>query len=57
MRFRHEATNWRCVEYLDLLMLPGERYRVGDREFVTLGEALRHLMSQGDRPAGGNWIG
>jgi hypothetical protein len=43
IRFTHEGNHWRCVEYPDLLMLRGERYCVGDREFTTLGEAVRHL--------------
>ena len=43
-RFAKDADHWRCVEYTGLLILPGpERYRVGERIFGSLGEALRHL--------------
>lgn len=41
LRFRRGAGHWRCVEYPDLVMLPGpERYSVGEQEFAALSEAL-----------------
>ena len=34
LRFAKEGDLWRCVEYPELLMLPGpERHRVADRSF------------------------
>jgi len=38
-----DGDHWRCVELPDVVMLRGERYRLGDREFATLTEALRTL--------------
>jgi hypothetical protein len=43
LRFAKDSEHWICVEYPDLLMLPGERYRVGERTVGSLDEALRHL--------------
>ena len=52
LHFAKEDDHWRCVEYPDLLMLPGpERYRVGERTFASLDEALRHRKaSEGTSP-------
>ena len=47
LHFTRDGDHWRCVEYPDLLMLPGERYRVGDRTVGSLDEALRHLDARG----------
>ena len=47
LHFAKEGDHWRCVEYPDLLMLRGERYRIGDPTFGSLGEALRHLAARG----------
>lgn len=33
----------RCVEHPDLVMLPGDRYRLGDREYATLEQAVAYL--------------
>ena len=36
LHFAKEDDHWRCVEYPDLLMLPGpERYSVGERDFAA----------------------
>jgi hypothetical protein len=43
LHFRKDGDHWRCVELPELLMVPCKRYRVGDCEFATLGEAVRHL--------------
>lgn len=47
LHFAKEATHWRCVEWPDLLMLPGERYRVGEQGFATLDAALRSVKAGG----------
>ena len=47
LRSAKEADHWRCIELPDVVMLRGvERYRVGDRTFGSLDEALRHLPGQ-----------
>jgi hypothetical protein len=47
LHFAKEGDHWRCAEYPDLVMLLGNRYRVGDRTFCTLCEAMRHLDRSG----------
>jgi len=44
LHFTKEGDHWRCVENPDLLMMRGERYRVGWREFA---------MKAGTRRSGG----
>lgn len=51
LRFANEGDHWRCVESPDLVMLPGERYRVGERVFATSGDALRHLKGAAELPS------
>lgn len=43
LRFAKDGDHWRCVEYPALLMLWGERYRVGGRTSTTLCEAVRQV--------------
>ena len=47
LHFAREADLWRCVERPELVMLRGERYRVGERTFGSLDEALRRLEVRG----------
>ena len=48
LHFAREGDHWRCVEYPELLMLPGpDRYRVAERTFGSFDEALR-LAAAGD---------
>jgi len=47
LRFTKGGDSWRCVEHPDLVMLRGERRRVGERTFGSLHEALRHLEARG----------
>jgi|OpeIllAssembly_1097287.scaffolds.fasta_scaffold2205300_1 hypothetical protein len=44
---RKEGDHWRCVGHPEIEMLRGERYRIGDPTFGSLGEALRHLAARG----------
>ena len=39
--FRREPDGWRCVEYPELVMLPGGDYRVAGVVFGTLAAALK----------------
>jgi hypothetical protein len=51
MHFAKDGDHWRCVEHPGLLALRDERYRVGERTFASLGEALRHVnASEGFNP-------
>ena len=43
LHFRKDGDRWVCVEWPDLLMLPGERYRVGQHEFATVSLAFMDL--------------
>jgi hypothetical protein len=44
LHFAKEGDHWRCVEYPGVLLLSGsERYRVRERTFGSINEALRHL--------------
>jgi hypothetical protein len=40
LHFTREGDRWRWVEHPDLLMLRGERYRVGQQEFASVSLAL-----------------
>jgi len=46
LRFANDSEHWICVEYPDLLMLRGERCRVGERTVGSLNEALRDLEAR-----------
>ena len=47
LNFANEGDHWRCVEHPDLVMVPGERYQVGESTIGSLNEALRHLEATG----------
>ncbi len=46
LHFAKDGDHWRCVERPELVMLRGERYRVRDREFASLTEALQALVAE-----------
>jgi hypothetical protein len=44
LHFAKDGDGWRCVECPSLVMLPSpKRYRVAERTFGSLDEALRYL--------------
>jgi hypothetical protein len=47
LHFAKDGDHWRCMEHPDLLMLRGGRYRVGERTFGSLDDALWHLEARG----------
>ena len=50
LHFAKDGDHWRCVEFPEPLMLPSERYRVGERTFGSLDEALWHPEARGLAP-------
>ena len=47
LHFVKDGDHWRCMEHPELVMLRGRRYRVGERTFGSLDEALRRLEARG----------
>ena len=46
LQFAKDGDHWRCVEHPGLVMLRGDHYRVWERAFGSVDEALRHLAAR-----------
>jgi hypothetical protein len=51
LHFARDGHRWRCVEYPDLVMLPGDRYEVEGQGFKSLAEAVSLLKNDPDSSA------